>query len=132
MKSVIRIAATILAPCVPFIVGVFLMLLAGVAEGYVRSLARKPIPVIIQDDLHAVITADVAPDFLWIGQAWRVNVDCDTSVLLEFNSDWTASLPPGRHQIYSDHDNDNTADYGSKAGFRQKPPTVITVRAAEY
>ena len=44
--------------------------LCVIGESGIRSLAARPIPVSIANDLKADVNANVRPDLLWSGKAW--------------------------------------------------------------
>ena len=99
--------------------------LFGIGEAWIRSLARKPIVFVFQDNLKVAAEGYVVPDFLWLGKAWWVDVSSDTPITLDFDRRWTANTPVGKHQIRHSHDGNNTTDY-SKARWWEAP-TIVTV-----
>ena len=106
------------------ILGIFLLFgLIAWTEEYIRSLSREPISVVIADGLSAEVEAYVQPDFLWAGEAWWIEVRAEVPVLLGINDEWQAVIPPGTNTIFSNHDENNTAKFGTSAWW--KVPTKI-------
>ena len=113
------------------IVGMLLVMMAlfmafVVIENYVRVRQRKAIPVSFEGHEKAKVTAYVWPDFLWIGNAWYVDIECDHPVSIDFDGEWKASLPRGTTTIYSNHDSNNTAKFGAASWYAT--PKVIVVK----
>ncbi len=117
MKA-IKISGGLLAAILVFVLGIF-------AESYIRSLARKPIPILLEGALGANVVAHVQPDFLWAGEAWWIEVKCETPVLIDLDGEWKALIPPGSNKIYSNHDVNNTTRFSSNRWW--KTPSRVTV-----
>ncbi|MCD4652695.1 hypothetical protein K8T06_02035 [bacterium] len=112
----IRITASILGVIIVFVAGAFV-------ESYMRTLARKPIPVTIESTVTAQIEAYVQPDFLWIGESWWIKITADIPILLDVDGEWNALLPAGTNTLYSNHDVNNTTEFSSKR-WRRTPSTI--------
>ena len=116
-----KIAGGVLAVILVFVLGTFV-------ESYVRSLARKPIPVLLEGALHAKVSAYVQPDFLWAGEAWWIEVKSDAPVSIDLDGKWNAVVPPGTNTIYANHDVNNTTRFSSDRWWMT--PSRITVTAS--
>lgn len=119
MKRPFRLAFTLLGTFLLFVVGV-------IAETSLRSLQRTNVPVIVEDNVKARVSAHAQPDFLWMGTEWRLKIECDVPVSIDLDEEWTAQLPAGTTVIYSNHDSENTRMFGSTAYY--KTPETIKVR----
>jgi hypothetical protein len=74
--------------------------LGVIGEGGIRSLAVRPLPVLIAIDVKAEVSANVRPDFLWSGKAWIVSINSEGPVSIDFDGRWKAIVPAGKHRIY--------------------------------
>ena len=115
----IKIASGIFGALCLFVLGVF-------TESYIRSLARKTIPVVVTEDLSGTFEAYVEPDFLWCGEAWWITVRSKSPVQLDIDGKWKAIIPPGTNTVYSNHDINNTTEFGTNRWW--KTPWTVTVR----
>jgi hypothetical protein len=118
MKAIRIAGGGVLAVILLFVLGVF-------AESYIRSLARKPIPVLFEGTLRAKVAAHVQPDFLWAGEAWWIEVKSDAPVSINLDGKWDAVIPAGTNTICSNHDVNNTTKFSSNRWW--KTPSRITV-----
>ncbi len=118
MKGV-KITAIVLGVVLAFLVGLFV-------ESHIRSLRRKPIPVVVEATVPARVKAYVQPDFLWAGEAWWIEVTADVPLVIDLDGKWNALLPSGTNTIYSNHDANNTTDFNSNRWW--KTPSRITVK----
>jgi len=104
--------------------GLFIAFVVGVLlESHARSQQRTPIQVVGAGS--AKVSAFVRPDFLWSGESWWIDVKSDRPLTLVLDGTWSADVPPGTHKIYSNHDVNNTAEFGGQS--RYKTPTQIVV-----
>lgn len=100
--------------------------LLAIGEEYLRVKTAKPIPVEIAPGLAADGRAQRWPDFLWMGQAWYIEVISMEPAELEIDGRFQVRLPVGRTWIHSHHDVSNTADFGLES--LRGPPSKITIR----
>ncbi len=115
---------------VGWLLALFLIFLLGVfAEEYIRSLARKPIRVSIEESVHAKVSAHVQPDFMWIGKAWWIKIESEVPVAINLDGKWSAIIPPGTNTIFSNHDVNNTTKFGTNIWY--KTPAEIIVKRPE-
>ncbi|XZE19585.1 hypothetical protein SH449x_004910 [Pirellulaceae bacterium SH449] len=62
---------------------------------------------------NANVTGTWIPDFLWTGKAWTIVIE--TNEELELLLDGRVFLiPAGSHEIYSNHDQTNTGQFGNQ------------------
>ena len=120
--KVLKILGLVLGAMALFVLGIF-------TECFIRSFARKPIPVVREGDVRAEVAAYVQPDFLWAGEAWCIEVSSDTAVVVDLDGKWSAVIPPGTNTIHSNHDVNNTAKLGSNLWW--KTPSRITVKEVQ-
>ncbi|MDB5341226.1 MAG: hypothetical protein JWN70_6845 [Planctomycetaceae bacterium] len=118
MKRSLQIAGWLLAVTLLFVLAVFL-------EIYPRSLAARSIPVEFKTPVRAKVSAGFMPDFLWSGEAWWVEVESNEPVLIDFDGKWSATIPPGDHRVYGNHDNNNTRDFNPVTWHMT--PALVTV-----
>lgn len=85
---------------------------ACLGESALRGTQRTAIPVTVPRGLQARISAFVRPDFLWVGDDWWINIESDTPLNLSIDGEWQAVIPSGSHTLSSNHDVNNTSDYG--------------------
>jgi hypothetical protein len=104
-------------------------LTACLLEPALREARRTAIPVTVQSGLQVRVSASVRPDFLWVGEAWSIDIKSETPVSLTIdNRKWQAVIPPGPHTLYSNHDANNISTYGPACSTT---PQSITVTAVE-
>ena len=112
-----------------YFVGCVLAIIAAcLGESALRETQRTAIPVTVPDGLPARVSAFVRPDFLWLGDDWSIDIQSDTPLNLSIEGKWQATIPRGSHKVYSNHDVNNTSDYGP-AWFAT--PQSIDIAAVE-
>ena len=99
--------------------------LAAVVELKIRELQRTPIKIVVADDVKADVAGEVMPDLFWAGKAWFIRIDCDQPVSVAVDGRWTARVPAGKHNIYHNHDSNNTTKFAPTRWWES--PTVVTV-----
>ena len=92
---------------------VAVLLFGAFAEAFVRSRCGGPMMIAGLPIAGAQVEGTWQPDFLWVGRAWRIHVQCESplEVVLDGNN---YVVPVGSHVLYSHHDHTNTGQFGAK------------------
>ncbi len=113
-----RSKALIILTLVLSVAGTFLICF----EELVRSHFGGPMTIAGLPISNASVTGEWYPDFLWTGKAWSIEVQSDEALELKLDGG-TYVVPKGSHTVYSNHDNTNTGEFGTKE-FWGYPKTV--------
>ena len=97
-------------------------------EGYLRSLTKEEIPIVVNDKIDVYASAYKKKDFLWLGYSWSIKVNSKKITKSILNSEWTAILDEGENVIYYNHDSSNTDQYST---LYNKVPKLIKIEAVE-
>jgi len=104
---------------------VLVFVIACLVEEYLRARQRTSIPVRLQGDVQAEVTAYVQPDFLWAGEAWWIRVAANKPVVVDLDARWHGNVPAGTDVIFANNDANNTENFSPASYW--KTPTQITV-----
>ena len=106
----------------------FQQFLIVLIEGYLRSLTKEEIPIVVNDKIDVYASAYKKKDFLWLGYSWSIKVNSKKITKSILNSEWTAILDEGENVIYYNHDSSNTDQYST---LYNKVPKLIKIEAVE-
>ncbi len=110
-----------------FLIVVFLASAVGV-DAMLRNYFGGPMKI---DDLpisNVSVNGTWKPDFLWMGKAWRIEIQSDEALELKLD-DRTYVIPKGSHAVYSNHDHTNTGEFGAEAFWGY--PSRVEIRLFE-
>lgn len=103
------------------------LLFAGLVniEARYREASREPIPISLDGGPAMKVAAYVKPDFLGAGEAWWIEIDSEVPLKVGIDGEWEGAVPTGRHRIESNHDVNNTGEYGERVWH--EVPTAISL-----
>ncbi len=118
MKRIVKYGVWLLASIAVFGLAAWL-------EAYLRQMQEVGMHISGTPIADVDISGTHKPDFLWLGRAWRIEMNTQQPLILTLDH-WQGEIPPGKHTIYANHDSTNTGQYNEKSfgGF----PASVAVR----
>ncbi len=114
MRTTVKIVLGVVLSGVMFVFAIFV-------DAMARSQFATPMKIDGLPVSNATVTGVWRPDFLWIGKAWRIDVQTDDDLELKLDGRRYV-VPKGSHTVYSNHDHTNTGQYGPQQfwGYPEK------------
>ena len=125
MRNAVKIVMAVAIALTLFVSMVFV-------EASIRSYYGGPMNVEGLPVNKASVKGSWVPDFLWVGKAWRLEIQTDEDLELSLD-DNLYTIPKGSHVIYSNHDHTNTGKFGDQEfhGYPKKVGVRLLARKPE-